>query len=309
MSQKSSSQVSKVLLIDGGTGRELKRAGAPFQQPEWSALALMKAPEFVTLVHERYIAAGADSITTNSYAVVPFHIGEAEFQRQGADLAGLAGRLAREAASKAGRPVLVAGSLPPVCGSYRADLFSPAQAKPILNVLVQALRPHIDHWQAETLSAIEEARLVREVIGDDAKPLWLSFTLEDDQVISGQPRLRSGQSVRDAVVAAVELGAVAVLFNCSQPEVMTDAVVTARSALNEIGGDLGIGVYANAFPPQRKDAEANADLDEIRPDLTPKGYLDWIRVWISNGASIVGGCCGIGPEHIAAIRAELGTAT
>ena len=70
-------------LLDGGMGRELMRAGAPFRQPEWSALALMLAPETVTEAHRRFIAAGAEVITTNSYALVPFHIGAAKFQEIG----------------------------------------------------------------------------------------------------------------------------------------------------------------------------------------------------------------------------------
>src|SRR5579863_223524 len=109
-------------LLDGGTGRELMRLGAPFRQPEWSALALIEAPEYVTRVHQRYIDAGAEVITTNSYAVVPFHIGAQRFEREGAALVALAGQLARAAADAAPRPVRVAGSLPPVCGSYRPDL-------------------------------------------------------------------------------------------------------------------------------------------------------------------------------------------
>ena len=55
---------SSITVLDGGTGRELRRIGAPFRQPEWSALALIEAPQFVSEVHSSYIAAGADVITT-----------------------------------------------------------------------------------------------------------------------------------------------------------------------------------------------------------------------------------------------------
>ena len=134
------------------------RLGAPFRQPEWSALALIEAPEYVTKVHRRYIDAGAEIITTNSYAVVPFHIGAPRFQREGAALAALAGRLARAAADAAQRPVRVAGSLPPVCGSYRPDLFDAAVARPILQLLIDALEPYVDVWLSETLSS--EAEMV-----------------------------------------------------------------------------------------------------------------------------------------------------
>jgi homocysteine S-methyltransferase len=65
-------------------------------------------------------------------------------------------------------------------------------------------------------------------------------------------------------------------------------------------------VYANAFPPTPKDAKANATLDEIRADLTPQNYLGWAERWVGKGAGIVGGCCGITPEHIAALAARLG---
>ena len=300
---------ARVLILDGGTGRELLRAGAPFRQPEWSALALMEAPEFVTRVHRAYIEAGAEVITTNSYALVPFHIGSERFATDGARLAALAGRLARDVADAAPTQVRVAGSLPPVCGSYRADWFDAKFARPVLEVLVAGLGPSIDHWQAETLSTIAEAGLVREVLGSDRRPLWLSFTLADEKAIAGLPRLRSGEPVGEAITAAIRLGAAAVLFNCSQPEVMADAVDRAREVLSvarRYGSDgIAIGVYANAFAPQGGAAEANTCLSDIRPDLTPPGYLAWARDWVRRGATIVGGCCGIGPEHIAVLRATL----
>ncbi len=101
-------------------GRELKRMGAPFRQPQWSAPALMEAPEAVAQAHAAFIAAGAEVVTTNSYAVVPFHIGQDRFAADGRMLAERAGRLARAAADgagRAGRKVLVAASLPPLFGS------------------------------------------------------------------------------------------------------------------------------------------------------------------------------------------------
>ncbi len=300
-----------ITVLDGGTGRELKRMGAPFRQPEWSALALMEAPAFVTRAHQAFIDAGADVITTNSYALVPFHIGAERFARDGLALARLAGNLARKAADGAQRRVLVAGSLPPICGSYRAEWFDPVFARPILRTLVEGLRPYVDHWLAETLSSIEEAELVQEVIGHDGKPLWLSFTLRDDNAAgSFEPQLRSGQSVVEAVTAAVRLGAHSLLFNCSQPEVMGAAVSVAAQQLrgSAQSASPGIGVYANAFMARSMEVKANAnvDLNDIRSDLTPAGYLVWVNDWIERGACIVGGCCGIGPEHIRAIRESIG---
>jgi S-methylmethionine-dependent homocysteine/selenocysteine methylase len=293
---------SNVKILDGGMGRELARMGAPFRQPEWSALALMEAPEFVRAAHDAFIAAGSQVITTNSYAVVPFHISEDVFVEQGAALIALSGKLAREAADAAPADVLVAGSLPPVLGSYRPDLFEPVAAKKLLQVLVNNLTDSVDVWLAETQSSVAEVEAVREVLGDDPRPLWLSFTLQDNLDENGNALLRSGESVDDAVNGALRISASAVLFNCSRPEVMATAVKSARAALTAQGSALDIGVYANAFEPSDNQRGANEGLSKMRQDTDPAGYLDFAKDWVAQGATMVGGCCGIGPEHIAALK-------
>ncbi|WP_447866656.1 homocysteine S-methyltransferase family protein [Rahnella bonaserana] len=293
---------SNIQILDGGMGRELARMGAPFRQPEWSALALMEAPQFVRAAHDAFIAAGSQVITTNSYAVVPFHVGEDVFAEQGAALIALSGKLAREAADAAPAKVLVAGSLPPVLGSYRPDLFEPVAAKKLLQVLVDNLTGNVDVWLAETQSSVAEVEAVRDVLGDDPRPLWLSFTLQDNLDPQGNALLRSGESVAEAVNAALRITAGAVLFNCSRPEVMATAVKTARAALTAQGSALDIGVYANAFEPSDNTRGANEGLSKMRQDTDPAGYLDFAKDWVAQGATMVGGCCGIGPEHIAALK-------
>ncbi|WP_366553213.1 homocysteine S-methyltransferase family protein [Aquibaculum sediminis] len=287
-------------ILDGGMGGELQRRGAPFRQPEWSALALMEAPETVRETHAAFIAAGAEVITTNSYALVPYHLGEERFRRQGRELADLAGRLAREAVHDSGKAVLVAGSLPPPCGSYRPDLFQPEAAAKVWAELVAGLAPHVDVWLAETQSALQEAEGARAAVGDDARPFWISFTLKD-RLVEGEAVLRSGERVADAAAKAEALGAEVLLFNCSQPEVMESAVRVAKATRP----GLEVGVYANAFPPQDEDAIANEGLSPFRKEVDPPAYLDWARRWVAAGASMVGGCCGIGPEHIARLAEGL----
>lgn len=302
---------ARITLLDGGMGRELKRMGAPFRQPEWSALALMEAPETVQQAHAAFIAAGAEVIITNSYALVPFHIGEDRFAADGQTLADLSGRLARAAADAAGdaaeaRKVRVAGSLPPLFGSYRPDLFDPARAPELLAPLVAGLAPHVDLWLGETLGSVAEAVAVRAALGDDPRPLWISYTLADDSPDPEAPRLRSGEPVAEAARAAARLGAAAVLFNCSQPEVMAPALKVAGETLAALGADIRIGAYANAFPPKNENAQANEEASDLRGDLDPADYLGFARDWVAGGGAIIGGCCGIGPEHIAALRAEFG---
>lgn len=290
-------------LLDGGMGRELMRIGAPFRQPEWSALALIEAPESVLKAHQAFINAGARIITTNSYALVPFHLGEERFAASAPALSELAGQLARQAAAEASQPVLVAGSLPPALGSYRPDLFDHDQSVAIHRILIQGLEASVDVWLAETQSSIAEVRAVREALGQNEKPLWLSFTLEDGE--DHGPRLRSGETVAEATAVAIELGARAVLFNCSQPEVMAAALVASRDVIDAASAQIELGVYANAFPVMEVEEEgANDTLHEIREDLGPDSYAQWASTWVEKGATVIGGCCGIGPEHIAALRSH-----
>lgn len=292
-------------LLDGGMGRELQRRGAPFRQPEWSALALMEAPEQVIAAHQAFIAAGAQVITTNNYAVVPFHIGESRFAERGQELTALAGRLARQASR--GTRVRVAGSLPPLFGSYRADLYQAERVQELATPIIAGLAAHVDLWLAETQSLIAEVRAVRALLPKDGKPYWVSFTLQD-AVVNEIPRLRSGEPVAEAIRAAIELGAEAALFNCSQPEVIESALQVAASVRDELGVSLNLGAYANAFPPQPEEATANDGLDELRADLDPPAYLQWAKRWKTVGANLIGGCCGIGPEHIAELATAFGTA-
>ena len=119
------------------------------------------------------------------------------------------------------------------------------------------------------------------------------------------PRLRSGEPVSEAAEAVAALGVQTLLFNCSQPEVIGDAIDAALATFQRLAVDISVGAYANAFPPQPKDATANDGLDELREDLDPPGYLHWTQNWRQRGASLLGGCCGIGPEHIELLAKQL----
>lgn len=301
--------MTKITLLDGGMSRELERCGAILRQPEWSALALMNQPDTVRTAHEAFIDAGSQVITTNSYAVVPYHLGRDRFAAEGAALAARAGRLARAAADTKKAGIKVAGSLPPACGSYAPENFDPDETRRILSVLVANMGPFVDVWLAETMSSLDEARVTADVAAQSGKPLWISYTLRDDLAAEemSEPILRSRETVRKAVRLAIDAGAEVVLFNCSMPEVMQNAVAVARSVIIAAGKDVPVGVYANAFYSQDEDGDANAVISVQRPDLDPEGYCLWVDRWIDAGATLIGGCCGIVSPHIQALKAHLKT--
>ena len=297
-----------IQILDGGMGRELKKIGAPFRQPEWSALALMQSPELVSDVHTHFLNAGATVITTNAYSLVPFHIGEQTFNEQAFKLAETAAKLARDAVNaqqgeQEGK-LSVAGCIPPAFGSYRPDLFDASRVSEILMPLIEAQAPYIDVWLIETASSIEEAEAVVSLIKTlSSRPIWLSFSLHNRASTDEPVTLRSGEPLEKIVPVLRDVERV--LFNCSQPEEMESAITITR----KLNPNIAIGAYANSFSERKRSHQANALLSELRDDATPARYLDYVKSWIAAGASTVGGCCGIGPEHIKVISEFLETQT
>lgn len=281
-------------LLDGGMGKLLLARGAPFQQPEWSAKSLMDGPEYVSSAHREFIEAGADVIITNNYAVVPFHLGDERFDARVEELVGLAGELARRAADGANRPVRVAGSVPPLFGSYEPDQFDPVRAPALLDRIAAALAPHVDLFLTETQSILAEARASATACAAFGKPLWMGVTLADRP--DEPPAMRSGEPVAAAAEVAIEFQAEALLFNCSEPEVMEAAIVEARRVLP---ASIAVGVYANAFEDKPENYSSNGNILDHRADLEHGGYTTFVERWLDAGAEIIGGCCGIMPHHIA----------
>ena len=269
------------------------------ERPQFDGHAMWEGPQWVVQAHTNFIEAGAQMVTTNSYALVPFHIGKERFAAEGRALAALSGHLARQAAAAADRPIAVAGSLPSLFGSYRPDLFVAERSAEIIDPLVDGLAEHVDHWLGETLGSILEARTVRDALdrAGSGLPLWLSFTLDDH----APGTLRSGESVAAAVRAAADLGAEAVLFNCCQAETITIAIAIT---LETAPAGVATGGYANRFVASHAgEVRANAGLATFRDDLDPHSYGGFVAEWLRMGATHVGGCCGMEPAHIAEIAA------
>lgn len=200
------------------------------------------------------------------------------------------------AADGAKHDVKVAGSLPPAFGSYRPDLFDAGKAKDIYAPLIKWQQNSVDFWLAETMSSTAEAKLLADMTKDTDKPFWLAYSLTDDVTADQPASLRSGESIEQAIKTALEIKADALLFNCSQPEVMSAALkIVQKSNIT-----IPYGVYANTFPPKTEGYLANDPEKDVsmRDDITPEEYLRYAQEWVQLGATIIGGCCGIGPGHI-----------
>ncbi|MFA9460009.1 homocysteine S-methyltransferase family protein [Thiohalorhabdus methylotrophus] len=287
-------EAGAALLLDGGMGQELIARGVDASTGLWSAQALFDHPDTVMAVHRAFIDAGADVVTTNTYATTRRRIPDcATFWH----LNRKACELAVRAREDSGRPVAIAGSLAPLHGSYRPDLVRSAdELAPQYAEQAEVLCGYVDLFLCETMSTATEAQAAARGAGSTGKPVWVSWTLADD----GSGRLRSGETIAEAIAGLDGLDVEAVLVNCSIPE-------SIAAAMPELANSAGrpFGGYANGFTPIRGGVDDGRALPDTRQDLDPEAYAGHARQWLSQGARIVGGCCEVGPAHIAELRRHL----
>lgn len=289
--------MTEITLLDGGMGQELLARSGDDPTPLWATRVMLDHPGLVRDIHADYFAAGATIATTNTYA-----IHHDRLERFGLDpmfhalhLRALAEAHEARAAHGSGR---IAGSLGPLKASYRPDLTEPVdQAAPKYAEIARLLAPHVDLILIETAASLTAAEGA--VVGAQAagRPVWLSVSVDDHD----GSKLRSGEPVA-GLARLLHLPIDAILANCSVPEAMASAL----AALQPLGKPFG--AYANGFTHISgnflKDAPTVRELTH-RHDLTPETYADFAMTWVAMGATIVGGCCEVGPAHIRHLHARL----
>ena len=287
------------ILLDGGMGRELKIRGVNVLTSIWSANGLIKAPDTVRQIHQDYIAAGADIITTNTYGIIRSNLAKEGLEDQFETLNILACSLADQAREKSETAVLIAGSLPPLVGSFRPDLVGKIEdIQPQYLEQAELLAPHVDLIICETMSSAAEGRAAAQAACQTGKPVWVAWTLHEDR--SG--KLRSGETINAAAEMLSDLPVSGYLANCSAPESITSAL----PQLVETGAAY-VGGYANTFQPIPENWRLEGDnqtdgLLDLRTDLDPECYAEHAARWLKQGANVAGGCCGTGPSHIAKLH-------
>jgi len=290
--------VDNLIILDGGMGHELAKRGVSTHEGLWSAQALLERPDLVAQVHSDYIEAGARTIITNSYSTIPSYLEKEGMADRYVELTQLAGQIARKAADESSHDVRVAGSLPPLGTSYRPDMVpEDRESFPIYEKLTETLLPYVDLFLCETMSRASEASnaaaCMRKIAGS-SKSLWVSWSL-DDKAGKG---LRSGESIRQAFEAVSDYSPDAFLFNCTEP----NAISVGLKELRELT-EKPIGAYPNRFHvPEGWTLDNEVPVEPT--DMSEEEFVAYAQEWRESGASIVGGCCGVGPSFIKALAVE-----
>ena len=286
--------VQSVLLLDGGMGQELiHRSTAPATH-HWSLQVMMDEPHLVTEVHREFCEAGADIACLNTYAVTRARLARGQNLPTLEALLSNAYELAKQGTSDSGKTnTALVAALPPLVASYRAETQLPiAQMIEEYQELIDLQKGRVDGFLAETIPSITEATAVLTAADQAGVRIMLGFTVSDED----GKRLRSGEPLPEALEAIDSYNPLAVVINCSKPEAVSQAMpVLAESRFI-------YGAFANGFTAiDALEPGGVVDVLQAREDLSPAQYANFATEWLEAGATVIGGCCEVGPEHIKAL--------
>jgi S-methylmethionine-dependent homocysteine/selenocysteine methylase/SAM-dependent methyltransferase len=291
----------QAVIMDGATGTELIRVAG--ERPEleehlWGLTALIEAPGDVKAVHRRYVDVGCDVVCTDTWGLATaLRHGQARLWETSEpihwmDVARRGVHLAREAAVEGGRGDEVA-----VAFSINGDVDTP-DGRETIRLLARGFEHDPpDLILVETLTLVRSSTYATvEALLATGLPVWLSFRRCRHGVCGvygehwGGPE---GDAFGRAARRFEEMGVGALAINCLPPDHVTGMLAWLRDFT-----DLPLGVYPNL-------GYLSAAGWRHEAGVGPQEYAALAVRWREEGAQIIGGCCGVGPDRIAAARAAL----
>ena len=287
----------KLVILDGAMGSELEKSGAKMDKNLWCGTCSVEFPELVTKVHEDYIKAGADVITTNTYACTPISMKNYGLEKSIEEFNQKSVQVAKKAIKNSNKNIALAGSVSASGSFYKLGIKAMI---PGFKEQIKILKEEgVDLIILEAMSS--QADIVQAMIECSYKiniPVWLSIScVIDDKTnkvmlgyndtVDSPPEVYENFEISLNRFSKLHKGPI--LIAHSDIDVTGKALDIAKKNLNGI-----LGVYPNTGyyeKPHWKFAD----------DITPNDYLEYAKSWLKNGAQIIGGCCGLGVEEIKAI--------
>jgi S-methylmethionine-dependent homocysteine/selenocysteine methylase len=284
----------QIIILDGGTGTDIQRRGVPMNPDTWSAEANITHPEIVRAVHEDYIAAGADAVIANTFATSPLlfnHLGRDD-ELPAIDAAAVAA--ARQASQER---VPVAGSFstmrPVVKGSDRTARqreWAKKDAKELFKRKADSLvAADVDFIVMEMMRDLDYSLWATEAAVATGLPVWVGIAVEADANGRLKGFGREDFAFEDIIRPLMETGATVLNIMHSSPNDTTTAIPVAQGKWK---GPLG------AYPESGYFAMPDWKFVDIIP---VPAFVELAKAWAERGVTILGGCCGIGPDHIKAL--------
>jgi S-methylmethionine-dependent homocysteine/selenocysteine methylase len=287
-----------VVVLDGGTGTDIQRRGAPMSGDTWCADVNGTHPEIVRAVHDDYIACGADVITANTFATSALSF---NYHKRDDDLIALdCAAVAQAKAAAESKRVAVAGSMstmrPVFPGTDRTilDFNLPVDvAKNLFRRKASNLKlAGVDFIMMEMMRDADYSVQASEAALETGLPVWIGLSVERraDGQLTGFGR--EDQLLPEFAEKLAALKPEVMCIMHTSPNDTDEAIDVLRQSWSG-----PIGAYPECGYFKSPDWQF---VDVIPPDVLVAKTRDWQR----RGASIFGGCCGIGPDHIKALAAE-----
>ncbi len=296
-----------VVILDGATGTELQRRGAPMDPAAWCGPATLHNDQLLTQIHEDYIRAGSDVITANTFASSRLMLTPAGYADQVEEINRRAVEAALRAREQQGATdrVCVAGSLshmvPVAVGTGTVDASQIPSADQVSDAFYELALilcdSGVDHIMLEMMYNPTRAKLALEAALSTGLPVWFGMSAR---------RAAAGHAITFDALEEYEIADVAALipehgvdaagFMHTAAEVIEDALAAARPYFS---GPLM--AYPDSGYFEMPDWRF---VDTIEPDRLQQFFVEWI----GQGVRLIGGCCGLTIAHVeAAVRARAGS--
>ena len=288
--------VSSPVVIDGGMSTELEHQGCRLEGSLWTAQALLDNPEVIQAAHRAYVNAGAQVVITSSYQISRAGFEEAGLSAADADRA-LRASVEVARAAVAGSTALVAASVGPYGAilhdgsEYRGNYGLSREELRVFHTerLAVLLEAEPDLLAIETIPDALEAQALVDALEEFPGALgWISFTIGPDG------KLWAGHSLAEAAqIASLSPAIAAIGVNCVDPALVSAAIAEIRTVT-----ELPVVIYANGGGTWNSESGVweNADADAL---------IAYASTWISQGARLIGGCCGTHAGDIHQLAASL----
>jgi S-methylmethionine-dependent homocysteine/selenocysteine methylase len=286
-----------IIILDGAIGAELEKKGAKMHKDLWCGTCSVERPDLVKKVHEEYISAGADIITTNTYATTPIAMKQYGFDNQINKFNKESVQLAKEAVKNLNKDVAIAGSVSTFGSLYKYGLEAMKPGfKEQLNILSNE---GVDLIILEAMSS--QADIVETIVECSSQsklPVWLSISCVIDDntnkvMLGYNDTVDTDTNVYEDFETSMDnfskIHQGPILIAHSDIEVTGQAIKIAKKKFNGV-----LGAYPNRGHYEKPHWK-------FVDNITPSEYLEKAKSWVGNGTQIIGGCCGVGVEEIKAI--------
>jgi len=284
------------IALDGGMGTQLEKVGVAMHDKVWSAAAVLSDPDAVRRVHEDFIRAGAEVILTNTFAAGRHMLEPGGLGAHVAAINESAVRLAQQAKqSAAERPVAIVGSLCEWAFMTESRWNTPEAVGESLREQAQLLHAAgVDALALEMCERVEFSIASVEAAMETGLPFWIGVSAQRHKGASEIATFDYADRSLDELVRALAK------YPAMAMNVMHTPVPDVAEALDVVrrhwDGPLGV------YPESGFFSMPNWHFVDVIP---PAALAEAATQWVREGVRMVGGCCGLGPEHIAAVSRAL----